>query len=32
MLLEARNLRVTYRSAHGHVRAVDGLDLVISES
>ena len=30
MLLEARNLRVTYRSAHGHVRAVDGLDLTIS--
>ena len=32
MLLEARNLRVTYRSVHGHVRAVDGLDLDISES
>lgn len=32
MLLEARNLRVTYRSAHGDVRAVDGLDLTISES
>lgn len=32
MLLEARNLRVTYRGAHGDVRAVDGLDLLISES
>jgi peptide/nickel transport system ATP-binding protein len=32
MLLEARNLRVTYRTACGHVRAVDGLDLAIGES
>jgi peptide/nickel transport system ATP-binding protein len=32
MLLEARNLRVTYRSAYGNVRAVDGLDLSIRES
>lgn len=32
MLLESRNLRVTYRSAHGDVRAVDGLDLAINES
>jgi len=31
MLLEARNLCVTYRSVHGDVRAVDGLDLSISE-
>jgi peptide/nickel transport system ATP-binding protein len=32
MLLEAQNLRVTYRSAYGSVRAVDGLDLSIRES
>lgn len=32
MLLEARNLRVTYRTTQGDVRAVDGLDLAISES
>ena len=32
MLFEARNLRVTYRSAQGSVRAVDGLDLSIRES
>jgi peptide/nickel transport system ATP-binding protein len=31
MLLEARNLRVTYRNAQGPVSAVDGLDLAISE-
>jgi peptide/nickel transport system ATP-binding protein len=31
MLLEARNLRVTYRSVHGDVCAVDGLDLSIAE-
>jgi peptide/nickel transport system ATP-binding protein len=32
MLLEARNVRVTYRSAHGPVRAVDGLDLDVDEA
>jgi peptide/nickel transport system ATP-binding protein len=32
MLLEARNVRVTYRTAHGPVRAVDGLDLEVEES
>lgn len=32
MLLEVRNLRVTYRTGDGHVRAVDGLDLTIDES
>jgi peptide/nickel transport system ATP-binding protein len=32
MLLEARNLRVTYRSSNGDVRAVDGLDLDVDES
>jgi peptide/nickel transport system ATP-binding protein len=32
MLLEVRNLRVTYRGAHGSVRAVDGLDLSIADS
>ncbi len=32
MLLEARNLRVTYRGTHGEVRAVDGLDLDVDAS
>jgi len=32
MLLEARNLRVTYGGVHGEVRAVDGIDLSIGES
>jgi peptide/nickel transport system ATP-binding protein len=32
MLFEARNLRVTYRTSTGHLRAVDGLDLAIKES
>jgi peptide/nickel transport system ATP-binding protein len=32
MLLEARNVRVNYRSANGEVRAVDGLDLDVGES
>lgn len=32
MLLEARNLRVTYRGTQGTVRAVDGLDLDVEES
>jgi peptide/nickel transport system ATP-binding protein len=32
MLLEARNLRVTYHGSNGSVRAVDGLDLMIGEN
>ncbi len=32
MLLEIRNLRVTYRGHRGQVRAVDGMDLLIGEN
>ncbi len=32
MLLEIRNLRVTYRGQRGQVRAVDGMDLLIDEN
>ncbi|HEY5633882.1 MAG TPA: ABC transporter ATP-binding protein [Burkholderiaceae bacterium] len=32
MMLEIRNLRVTYRGNRGHVRAVDGMDLLIDHN